>query len=287
MRGSKLLLVVASLLLVPACAARDPAPTAAPQAQRYQASTTVLQDKRHGPELCLGIVLDSFPPQCRGVPVTNWRWDRVDGEQAVNGTIWGSYQVVGTYDRTSFTIVEASAPPPAPPPSPEEQFEAEAKTPCREPAGGWEVPDPARRSERYLEPVSKAAHSAPDFAGLWISYLEPMGGNVAEEPGEFVLNVAFTGDLARHQAELRSHWGGRLCVTRHERSMKQLRRIHDEVTGAFGRRLGLEVLTSSVGQVENLVDVRVVVIPDEAKAAVERRYGAGVVALTAALTPVG
>ena len=68
---------------------------------------------------------------------------------------------------------------------------------CPEPEGGWELPDPARRSERYLEPVDRLARAAPDFAGLWISYLAPMGDNVAKDPGEFVLNVAFTGDLGR------------------------------------------------------------------------------------------
>jgi hypothetical protein len=293
MRGRALLLVVASLLLVPACAARDPhgdpPPATKRLAQRYAASATVLESKTHGPELCLGIILDSLPPQCRGLPLTNWRWDRVDGEEAAAGTIWGSYHVVGTYDGASFTVARVDAPAPQPPPpSPQERFQDEPKSPCREPEGGWKVPDPRRRSERYLEPVSKAAAAEPDFAGLWLSYLEPMGGNVAEDPGEFVLNVAFTGDLARHEAELRPLWGGRLCVSRVERSLKELRRIHDEVTrGAFGRRLGLEVLSSSVGQAENRVDVRVVVLSDEAAAAVERRYGPGVVQLSAALTPAG
>jgi hypothetical protein len=65
-----------------------------------------------------------------------------------------------------------------------------------------------------MEPVIAAARAEPDFAGLWVSYLEPMGNNVAEDPGEFVLNVAFTGDLARHEAELRPRWGGRLCARR-------------------------------------------------------------------------
>ena len=149
------------------------------------------------------------------------------------------------------------------------------------------MPDPARRSERDLEPVTRAARAEPDFAGLWLSYLEPMGGNVAEDPGEFVLNAAFTGDLARHEAELRRLWGGRLCVTRLQRSLKELGRIHDEVTGDLAKRLGLQVVTSSIDQVANRVDAKVVVLTDEAKAAIDRRYGAGMVELSAALVPVG
>jgi hypothetical protein len=288
-RTSTLPLTIIALLLVQACAARDPQPAAQrPAQQRYQTTATVLQDKSHGPELCLSGVLDSLPPQCGGVPVTNWRWDQVDGERSVNGTTWGTYRLVGTYDGTSFTAAETGAPEHQPPPTAEERFENEPKTPCHEPAGGWKVPDPARRSERYLEPVSNAAKVEPDFAGLWLSYLEPMGGNVAEDPGEFVLNAAFTGDLARHEAELRPLWGGRLCVTRLHRTLDALSRIQNELTsGDVAKRLGLQVLTAGVDQVANRVNARVVVLPDEAQAAIDRRYGAGVVDLSAALIPVG
>jgi hypothetical protein len=286
-RGSALLLMIISLLLVQACAARDPGQAARPQAQRYQTTTTVLQDRKHGPELCLSVVFTSLPPQCSGIPVTNWRWDQVDGEASRNGTTWGSYRVVGTYDGTSFTVVETGAPERQPPPSAAERFAQEPKTPCQEPAGGWRVPDPAHRSQQYVEPVSRAASAEPDFAGLWLSYLEPMGNNVAEDPGEFVLNAAFTGDLARHEAALRPLWGGRLCVTRLERSLKELGRIHDDLVGSFAKRLGLQVVYSSIDQVANGVDAKMVVLPDDAKAAIERRYGTGVVEPSAALTPVG
>jgi hypothetical protein len=286
-RRSALLLMIMSLLLLQACAAREEGRAARPPAPRYQATATVLQDRKHGPELCLKAVLTSMPPQCDGVPVTNWRWDQVDGEESVNGTTWGSFHVVGTYDGSSFTVAETGAPERQPPPSAAERFAQEPKTPCQEPAGGWPVPDPAHRSQRYVEPVSKAASAEPDFAGLWLSYLEPMGGNVAEDPGEFVLNAAFTGDLARHEAELRPLWGGRLCVTRLERSLKELGQIHDDLVGNFAKGLGLQVLYSSIDQVANGVDAKMVVLPDDAKATVERRYGPGVVELSAALTPVG
>jgi hypothetical protein len=114
-----------------------------------------------------------------------------------------------------------------------------------------------------------------------------MGNDVAEDPGEFVLNAAFTGDLARHKAALRPLWGGRLCVTRLERSLKELGRIHDDLVGSFAKRLGLQVVYSSIDQVANGVDAKMVVLPDDAKAAIERRYGTGVVEPSAALTPVG
>ena len=197
MQGLRLAAIV---LLLAGCAATGPdgdAPTQTVGARerRYQAAATVLQSRDRGPELCLGVVLDSFPPQCGGLPIPNWRWDQVEGEQTADGSTWGRYQLVGTYDGASFTVSRADLAPPASRPSAEERFKDEPKPACPEPEDGWAVPDPARRSERYLEPVTRAARAQPDFAGLWLSYLAPMGDNVAEDPGEFVLNVAFTGEL--------------------------------------------------------------------------------------------
>jgi hypothetical protein len=113
-----------------------------------------------------------------------------------------------------------------------------------------------------------------------------MGPNVAEDPGEFVLNVAYTGDLARHQAQLRARWGGRLCVTRQERSYRGLLRIQRQLHGAAGKQLGLRVLGTGVDEYANAVDLRVVVLEERARAALDARYGAGAVRATAALTPV-
>jgi len=285
-------LLAAIPLLLAGCAAGvpggdGPAQTAGAQGRRYQTTATVLQSRDHGPELCLGVVLDSFPPQCRGLPITNWRWDQVKGQKTAGGTTWGSYHLVGTYDGASFTVLRADRPPPARRPSREERFRDEPKSACPEPEGGWPVPDPARRSERDLEPVTRAARAEPDFAGVWLSYLEPMGHNVAEEPGEFVLNVAFTGDLERHQAQLRSLWGGRLCVTRQQRSYRELLRIQRELHGAAGSELGLHVLSTGIREDANAVSLEVVVLEERARQALDARFGVGAVQVTARLTPVG
>jgi hypothetical protein len=285
------LLVAVPLLLLAGCAATTPAGdrpgrTAGAGERRYQTTGTVLQSRGHGPELCLGAVLDSFPPQCGGLPIPNWRWDRVGGHQTASGTTWGAYRLVGTYDGRSFTVAHAEPAPPARRPSAAERFAGEPKSPCPEPSGGWPVPDPARRSERYIDPVSQAARAEPDFAGLWVSYLEPMGHNVAEDPGEFVLNVAFTGDLERHRAELRPLWGGRLCVTRQQRTYRQLRRIQDELQGEVGRQLGLRVLSTGIREDANAVSLEVVVLDPPARRAIDARYGAGAVEATAMLVPV-
>jgi hypothetical protein len=282
-------LVAIPLLLVQACAERDPdagPPAAQGEERRYQATATVLEGREHGPELCLGAVLDSLPPQCGGLPIPNWRWDQVDGEESRGGTTWGDYHLVGTYDGASFTVIRADRPPPVPRPSAAERFEDEPKTPCPEPAGGWTVHDPSRASDADLDAAGRAAGAQPDFAGIWVTYLEPMGNNVAEDPGQFVLNLAFTGDLQRHEAELRTRWGGRLCVTRHQRTMAELRRIQRELLGAVGKDLGLRVVSTGLRDDDNVVSLQAVVLDDQARQAIADRYGVGAVSATAILTPV-
>ena len=283
-------LVAAIPLLLAGCAAGAagggaPAHPAAVQQRRYQTTGTVLQSRDHGPELCLTGMAGPLPA-CRGLPIANWRWDQVQGQRTAAGTTWGTYHLVGTYDGHSFTVIQADRPPPVRQPSAAEQFKDEPKSPCREPKGGWQVPDPARRSERYLEPVTRAARAEPDFAGLWLSYLAPMGHNVAEDPGEFVLNVAFTGDLARHEAKLRPRWGGRLCVTRQQRSYRELLRIQRELHGTAGAELGLQVLSTGIREDANAVSLEVVVLEERAREALDARFGAGAVQATARLTPV-
>lgn len=290
MRGRRLLLAVVLLALAQGCAASDPDGDAAGReagrrAQRYQGTTMVLESPKHGPELCLGYGPFIRPPQCDGIPITNWRWDQVEGEQTAEGTSWGSYQLVGTYDGSTFTVLRAEQPPPSTTLSAREEFEHAPKPACREPAGGWEVPDPAHRSDRYIDPAMEAARAEPDFAGVWVAYLEPMGGNVAEDPGEMVLNVAFAGDLARHRAELRRHWGGRLCVVRRQHSYRELHRIQDELHGAVGRSLGVKFPKTGLVDNQNAVDLEVVMLDQQARDAVRRRYG-DAVRVTAKLNPV-
>jgi hypothetical protein len=101
-----------------------------------------------------------------------------------------------------------------------------------------------------------------------------------------VLNVAFTGDLARHQAELRPRWGGRLCVTRQQRSYRQLLRIQRELQGDVGADLGLRVLGTGIRESANAVTLMVVVLEERAREALDARYGTGAVQATAVLTLV-
>jgi hypothetical protein len=75
----------------------------------YQGALTVLQGvERDAAELC-GVVAESYPPQCGGLPVTGWDWDAVEHEEA-QGVRWGSYIVTGTFDGKSLVLTEDPVP---------------------------------------------------------------------------------------------------------------------------------------------------------------------------------
>ena len=57
---------------------------------------TVMDVGQGDPELCLGAIAESFPPQCSGIPITNWDWAPVKDTSESSGTTrWGSYAVTG------------------------------------------------------------------------------------------------------------------------------------------------------------------------------------------------
>lgn len=83
------------------------------------------------PELCLGAVAESWPPQCGGPPIEGWDWEAVQGVFEQQGKIrWGTFHVTGRWDGTTFTLEEAIpaalydtiAPTPEPTPSPAAEF---------------------------------------------------------------------------------------------------------------------------------------------------------------------
>ncbi len=49
-----------------------PTTTASDADQRYEASAFVLENEKHGPQLCLGSVQDSLPPGCGGPDLPGW-----------------------------------------------------------------------------------------------------------------------------------------------------------------------------------------------------------------------
>lgn len=267
----------AAILAIVAVACGDRAPAGDPSRDdvptRYRATATVIDDAKRGPVLCVGGVAESLPPQCGGVPLDGWDWDLVEGEESRSGERWGDFTVEGTYDGERFTVLSAG---PAEPPPPEPPIDWTA---CDEPAGGWPIPDPSLVSEDDLVATMQAARHRDGFAGFWID----QGGGPG---GVTIVNVAFTGDLEVHEAEIRETWGGPICMIEHARTEAELRRVQRELSDpAIAEELGIQATWSATNVLENHVEQGVIVATDEARAAIVERYGEGAVELFPALIP--
>ncbi|MFZ6003654.1 MAG: hypothetical protein ACOYXM_06930 [Actinomycetota bacterium] len=288
MRRDLILVALAVLGLLGACSdeERVDAGGGAPSGQRYEANATVLESPAHGPQLCLGAIATSLPPQCGGPDIVGWGWDAVEGEEAANGTTWGSYRVVGTYTGGVFTLTEPAV---APDPSlGDDGFSVDFTSPCPAPAGGWAVVDVATATEAGQQAANEYAVAQADYAGSWVDQsinpaladgFDPGDEEVANDPTKLVLNVRFTGDLERHTEELRARWGGPLCVTAAEHTSSELEAIQAELSVEPG------MLESSTDVVTNQVFVRVI-IDDGVQQRLDAQYGKGVVRVTSALRPV-
>ncbi|MEO7420959.1 MAG: hypothetical protein ABIU87_01025 [Ornithinibacter sp.] len=151
--------IVCAALLLAACGSQTPQPGAddagatptgptstalpetVPAAQGpVTGQGTVIEAADRTPELCLGPIRESYPPQCEGVPLSGWDWGSAGvHEEAGTGaavTRWGTYAVTGTFDGITLTVTRsvplalydalapASPRPVAPPTFSEEQWTA-------------------------------------------------------------------------------------------------------------------------------------------------------------------
>ena len=79
------------------------------------------------PELCLGPVAESYPPQCGGPRLIGWDWADQQGIFETEGsTRWGSFAVSGTFDGAEFTVTAAT---------PAALYDTVAQSPSPEPEG--------------------------------------------------------------------------------------------------------------------------------------------------------
>jgi hypothetical protein len=195
--------------------------------------------------------------------------------------------VVGAYDGHTFTVAEAG------PPQEGESRQVEEQDrftpPCPEPPGGWTAPDPERATHEQMGDAAIAAQEEPDFAAIWVGYpykdpSETPPGKMG--PNDIVLNVAFTGDLARHERELREIWGGPLCVIERGHLYRDLKSVQRELGEVAESDFGLQVLWSDIDEIGGAVLLSVVTIDEATQAELDRRYGEGVVEVTAQLRPV-
>jgi hypothetical protein len=241
----------------------------------YEFAGTVLENDEHGPELCTGVMLESFPPQCGGVPTAGWSWDGVPGVQAEGGTTWAEVGVVGTWDGTAFTPAGApTAPEPGGWRSGQEDAAEDAYAPVCE---GAEVVDEARTSDADFIAATGAVEALPTVAATWVSD----GGAPS---AEWTLNVVVTEDAAGAEAAARPLWGGRLCVVeRDQPPAAELYEAQERVPEVLGD--DVEVFGSAPDTVAGHVTATVVLPTDEMQAALDAEFGEGVVRLVGLLRP--
>ena len=251
---------------------------------RYRAVGTVLEATGKGPQLCLGAIAASLPPQCSGPGIVGWSWQTIPHEQH-GGTRWGSFVVVGRYDGTSFTLTEPATVPGAHDTQPLDQPQLD--TPCPTPSGGWHPPDPATATYPAFETAFRVAGQQAGFGALWIDQQGALDDGstagataVANDPTHFVLNVTTTGDVAAMERVLRTVWGGSLCVTRARRTSAELARTRAALTGTPG------MLSVSSDDRAGQVLLTVLRATSGLRRDLDHRFGAGAVRLTGALQPI-
>jgi hypothetical protein len=72
------------------------------------ATTATVIDTGDGPELCLGPIAESYPPQCSGPPVADWAWPaQAPNFDRQGSTRWGAFAVAGRWDGATFTVTDA------------------------------------------------------------------------------------------------------------------------------------------------------------------------------------
>jgi hypothetical protein len=88
----------------------DPVPGAAGQLRTRTQATVLDPGGAGGPELCLGPVSESFPPQCSGIPLLGWDWAEQPGHsfETRRGARWGQFVVIGTFDGQTMTASSAA-----------------------------------------------------------------------------------------------------------------------------------------------------------------------------------
>ena len=243
----------------PDATAPDAAGVVDPDAELVGVGIVMQRSKDAEPELCLGGVAESYPPQCGG-PVLKgeFSWDDVTAEKA-SGVTWTNdpYWAVGHLDRSgggegTFTLTRPlSAKPPEGAPSAGPDHGGFPQL-CDDPTA--DVPDvdqDARTAgpEGFEEEQAllQAAEHLDGYVTMWLS------------DGGPTMNVVVNaeGDAEAARAELRKVFQGPLCV-----EQRDLPSNADLMAAqqALGDRMGeLGLMSSGGGGVSGLLEVQALV----------------------------
>jgi hypothetical protein len=225
----------------------------------------------------------SGPPWCDGPDVIGWDWAAVDGEESDEGTTWGEYRVVGTWDDGALTLTEPPGDPvPDVPREGDQSPGPEFATPCPAPDGGWGIVDPDTATLAGRDAANAYATEQPDLGSLWFDTEAELADVLPGVHEQAVLNANFTGDLERHARELRALYGGPLCVSRAPRSVQEL----DDVQERVHEALRVNALYYRVDMILGRVEVLVPVVDQAALDRAAQVDPEGIVELQGWLQPV-
>ena len=254
-------------------------PTVVPPATgRVVSSRSVtVTDDGSGPHLCFSDVTWGGglpdPLVCDDAVVAGWDWDRDGGEfSEEKGVRMGIYRLMGTFDGSAFTVEEATQPEPEPPP-----FDLEI--PCPTPEGGWQVQDRTRVSQSDYFEATSVAQGLDDFAAVAVS--TPDGQPGPRDPANTVVSVYVAGESAVAEAAIREVWSGMLCVTRVERTEKEMLAVQQATLDLPG------FIESGAGSPSNRLELTVFHDDGRIQQWVDHEHGEGVVVVESVLQPVG
>jgi len=231
---------------------------------RFRTWATVLDSPEHGPQLCHSVA-DSYPPQCGGPDIVGWDWAAVPAESA-NGTTWGGYLLVGTFDGATFTLTQPAVVDDGTVRNPLSS-EVDFTAPCPEPSGGWRPVDVARTTGTLLREAMELAQGSAGHAGVWVDQKGP-GNN---DPRQLVLVLRTTGDVGALEKLVREVWGGALCVTDARFTEAELLAAQATLSGEPG------VSGSAVDSVGNRLELSVYVATEARQRDLDARFGVGAV----------
>ncbi|SEF14977.1 hypothetical protein [Jiangella alba] len=259
--------VTASLRPVPP----DDAPTV------YAGTFTVIESRDGDVNAC-SMVMESYPPGCGGgFELRGWSWDDVRGEESSAGVTWGDYRIEGTWDGTALTLTAPAEPPPLA--SPPEDLNQRFDTSCPTPPGGWAILDGALTHAADFDRAHAYALAAPGYVDSWLDRHVAPEDRSATAPAEIIVNFRFTGDLATHEAALRSLYGGAICVSQAARSQQEMEATGAEIAATH------DALAWTVESPANTVWIQVIV-DDGLQERLDEEYGPGLVRVEALLKPV-
>lgn len=186
----------------------DAAPTSVGPGQRYVAQAMVLQKSADDPpELCLGGVMESYPPQCGGPEVVGLHWQEVPGRESASGVTWAQAWFVGTYDGTVFRLTQQ--------PSQDPPRGFTAPTPDASNAFPPLCDDPFRGGDPGFDAAAQAGMSAQETLATAAAALDGYVTSYVSD-GADDYNVIVTGDAEAAHATLRKVWPGWLCVVQRD-----------------------------------------------------------------------